>query len=122
MTNKVDAYNQTIIEKKEQVNELLNEKKQINAWLDDYHEFTTSTTGLYRHLAERYYESDMFSRIEENSDMFQSGQRQVMSALYEQQNEIDRKIRLTNEDIEDIEKERNIEMQKEQEGGHTYEY
>lgn len=46
--------------------------------------------------------------------MFQSGQRQVMSELYEQQNEIDRKIRLTNEDIEDIEKERNIEIQKKQ--------
>ena len=62
MTNKVDAYNQIIIEKKEQVNELLNEKKQINGWLDDYHDFTTSTTGLYHHLAERYYKSDMFSR------------------------------------------------------------
>ena len=122
MTNKVDEYNQIIIEKKEQVNELLNEKKQINGWLDDYHDFTTSTTGLYHHLAERYYKSDMFSRIEENNDMFQSGQRQMMSALYEQQNEIDRKIRLTNEDIEDIEKYRNIETQKEQEGGHTYEY
>ncbi|MCG1297956.1 hypothetical protein ACFDBE_08835 [Staphylococcus epidermidis] len=122
MTNKVNEYNQIIIEKKEQVNELLNEKKQINGWLDDYHDFTTSTTGLYRHLAERYYESDMFSRIEENNDLFQSGQRQVMSALFEQQSEIDRKIRLTNEDIEDIEKYRNIEMQKEQERGHMYEY
>ena len=36
MTNKVDEYNQIIIEKKEQVNELLNEKKQINGWLDDF--------------------------------------------------------------------------------------
>ncbi|MBN6203131.1 hypothetical protein JZH61_04680 [Staphylococcus saprophyticus] len=114
MTNKIDEYNQMIIKKKEQVNELLNEKKQLNIWLDDYHNFTSSTTRLYRHLAERYYESDIFNRIEENNDMFQSGQRQVMSALYEQQNEIDRKIRLTNEDIEDIEKERNIEIQKEQ--------
>ena len=95
MTNKVDEYNQSIIVKKEQVNELLNEKKQINGWLDDYHEFTTSTTGLYRHLAERYYESDMFSRIEENNDLFQSGQRQVMSALFEQQSEIDRKTSLS---------------------------
>ena len=51
----------------------------------------------------------MFSRIEENNDLFQSGQRQVMSALFEQQSEIDRKIRLTNEDIEDIE---NIEILK----------
>ena len=102
MTNKIDEYNQMIIKKKEQVNELLNEKKQLNIWLDDYHDFTSSTTGLYRHLAERYYESDMFNRIEENNDMFHSGQRQVMNELYEQQNEIDRKIRLTNEDIEDI--------------------
>ena len=59
----------------------------------------------------------MFSRIEENNDMFQSGQRQVMSALFEQQSEIERKIRLTNEDIEDIEKYRNIEMQKNRKEG-----
>ncbi|MCG2182444.1 hypothetical protein K4S66_12200 [Staphylococcus epidermidis] len=122
MTNQVDAYNHIMIEKKEQVNELLSEKKHLNAWLDDYHHFTFSTTRLYHHLADRYYESDMFSRIEANSDRFQSGQRQVMNELYHQQSEIDKKIRLINEDIEDIEKHRHIEIQKEQEGNHTYEH
>ncbi|MEJ7381224.1 hypothetical protein WL599_12610, partial [Staphylococcus epidermidis] len=75
-----------------------------------------------QHLVERYYESHMLMNIEQNNDMFHSGQHQTMDALYEQQQAIDKDIRHLNENIEDIERRRNITLQIEEKGGQHNEY
>lgn len=122
MTHKVDEYNQLIGSKKEEIDHLLVEKKEINNLLNDYHDIIQTSIRFNQHLAERYYESHMLMNIEQNNDMFYSGQHQTMDAIYEKQQAIDKDIRHLNENIEDIERRRNIALQIEEKGGQHNEY
>ncbi|OHO72534.1 hypothetical protein HMPREF2580_04290 [Staphylococcus sp. HMSC036D05] len=122
MTSKVDEFNHLIVEKKEQVDNLLVEKKHVNDLMNEYQDMIQTTEKLNRHLVERYYESRMLSSIEQNSDIFRHGQQQALNALQDQQSKIDKDIQYLNRDITEIERKRNIELQIEHERGKINEH
>ncbi|MBI5972099.1 hypothetical protein [Staphylococcus caledonicus] len=117
MTSTVDEFNRLIRTKKEQIDNFITEKKQVNNLLNEYQNIIKTTEHLNQHLTERYYKSRMFTHIEQNSELFHIVQRQAMNAIYYQQSDIDYNIQQLNEEIETIERKRNFEQQKGKEGG-----
>lgn len=114
---KVDDLNHLIEKKKEQVESYLFEKRKVNDLLNEYDGLRETTNQFNHHLLERYCDSRMLSHIEQNSEMFRSGQRRTIHALCDKQNGIDKDIRCLNNDIIDIERSRDKALQVEHESG-----
>lgn len=115
MTKEVDEYNHLIKDKQEQVEDLMSEKKQVENLIDEYEDLIHQTEHFNNHLIDRYYDSRMFSAIEENTRAYHSAQHKLIGELSAQQSDIEQSIRQTNDDIDDLERKRNISLQIERE-------
>ncbi len=65
MSNKLDEINKIITAKHEQMDDLYDEKREVKALIDESDALNHSIDQLYQHLGERYYSSNMASRMEQ---------------------------------------------------------
>ncbi|HBC4689310.1 TPA: hypothetical protein KES59_000052 [Staphylococcus aureus] len=107
MSNKLDEINKIITAKHKQMDDLYDEKQEVKALIDESDALNHSIEQLYQHLSERYYSSNMASRMEQLRDEFHFAKR----ALYEQQQQIQHGIRKAEEEMIDLEMRRNIEIE-----------
>lgn len=88
MSNKLDEINKIITAKHKQMDDLYDEKREVKALIDESDALNHSIDQLYQHLGERYYSSNMASRMEQFRDEFHFAKRRSTEALYEQQQQI----------------------------------
>lgn len=111
MSNKLDEINKIITAKHEQMDDLYDEKREVKALIDESDALNHSIDQLYQHLGERYYSSNMASRMEQFRDEFHFAKRRSTEALYEQQQQIQHGIRKVEEEMIDLEMRRNVEIE-----------
>ena len=111
MSNKLDEINKIITAKHKQMDDLYDEKQEVKALIDESDALNHSIEQLYQHLSERYYSSNMASRMEQLRDEFHFAKRRSTEALYEQQQKIQHGIRKAEEEMIDLEMRRNIEIE-----------
>lgn len=70
MSNKLDGINKMITAKHKQMDDLYDEKQEVKALIDESDALNHSIEQLYQHLSERYYSSNMASRMEQFRDEF----------------------------------------------------
>ncbi len=70
MSNKLDEINKIITAKHKQMDDLYDEKREVKALIDESDALNHSIDQLYQHLGERYYSSNMASRMEQFRDEF----------------------------------------------------
>lgn len=88
MSNKLDGINKMITAKHKQMDDLYDEKREVKALIDESDALNHSIDQLYQHLGERYYSSNMASRMEQFRDEFHFAKRRSTEALHEQQQQI----------------------------------
>ncbi|MDI1672487.1 hypothetical protein QI438_08320 [Staphylococcus aureus] len=111
MSNKLDEINKIITAKHEQMDDLYDEKREVKALIDESDALNHSIDQLYQHLGERYYSSNMASRMEQFRDEFHFAKRRSTVALHEQQQQIQHGIRKAEEEMIDLEMRRNVEIE-----------
>lgn len=111
MSNKLDEINKIITAKHKQMDDLYDEKREVKALIDESDALNHSIDQLYQHLGERYYSSNMASRMEQFRDEFHFAKRRSTEALYEQQQQIQHGIRKAEEEMIDLEMRRNVEVE-----------
>ncbi|HCJ4550439.1 TPA: hypothetical protein NR579_000290 [Staphylococcus aureus] len=111
MSNKLDEINKIITAKHKQMDDLYDEKRVVKALIDESDALNHSIDQLYQHLGERYYSSNMASRMEQFRDEFHFAKRRSTEALYEQQQQIQHGIRKAEEEMIDLEMQRNVEIE-----------
>ncbi|MCO6063001.1 hypothetical protein NG726_40915, partial [Pseudomonas sp. MOB-449] len=77
----------------EQMDDLYDEKREVKALIDESDALNHSIDQLYQHLGERYYSSNMASRMEQLRDEFHFSKRRLSEALYYPQQHIPHVIR-----------------------------
>lgn len=75
MSNKLDEINKIITAKHKQMDDLYDEKREVKALIDESDALNHSIDQLYQHLGERYYSSNMASRMEQFRDEFHFAKR-----------------------------------------------
>ncbi|MFB2322418.1 hypothetical protein [Staphylococcus aureus] len=111
MSNKLDEINKIITAKHKQMDDLYDEKREVKALIDESDALNHSIDQLYQHLGERYYSSNMASRMKQFRDEFHFAKRRSTEALYEQQQQIQHGIRKAEEEMIDLEMRRNVEIE-----------
>lgn len=111
MSNKLDEINKIITAKHEKMDDLYDEKREVKALIDESDALNHSIDQLYQHLGERYYSSNMASRMEQFRDEFHFAKRRSTVALHEQQQQIQHGIRKAEEEMIDLEMRRNVEIE-----------
>ncbi len=92
-------------------NTLRNIVNGVDRLIDESDALNHSIDQLYQHLGERYYSSNMASRMEQFRDEFHFAKRRSTEALYEQQQQIQHGIRKVEEEMIDLEMRRNVEIE-----------
>lgn len=86
MSNKLDEINKIITAKHKQMDDLYDEKREVKALIDESDALNHSIDQLYQHLGERYYSSNMASRMEQFRDEFHFAKRDVQRKRYTSSN------------------------------------